>query len=74
VTNGHRETRQMTVCCQNLPLGALSSRSTLPVPVGALFKKFSLYLNNPCIGYGNETIKFVITMKFLSVQIDNNLT
>jgi len=26
------------------------------------------------IGYGNETIKFVITTKFLGVQIDNNLT
>jgi len=26
------------------------------------------------IGYGNETIKFGITMKFLGVQIDNNLT
>jgi len=48
VTNGHSETRQMAVCCQNLPLGVLSSRSVLPVPVGALFKKFGLYLNNPC--------------------------
>jgi len=26
------------------------------------------------IGYGNETIKFFITVKFLGVQIDNNLT
>ena len=26
------------------------------------------------IGYGNETIRFVITMKFFGVQIDNNLT
>jgi len=26
------------------------------------------------IGYGNETIKFVITMEFLGVQIYNNLT
>jgi len=47
-TNSHSETRQMAICCQNLPLGALSSRSALPVPVGALFKKFGLYLNNPC--------------------------
>jgi len=39
----------MAVCCQNLPLGALSSRSALPVPVGVLFKKFGLYLNNPCM-------------------------
>jgi len=26
------------------------------------------------IGYGNETIKLVITTKFLGVQIDSNLT
>jgi len=26
------------------------------------------------IGYGNETIKFVIIMKFLGVQIYDNLT
>ena len=47
-TNGHSETRQMEVCCQNLLLGAFSSRSALPVPVGALFKKFGLFLNTPC--------------------------
>jgi hypothetical protein len=35
----------MAVCCQNLPLGALSSRSALSVLVGELFKKFSLFLN-----------------------------
>ena len=26
------------------------------------------------IGYDNETIKFIITMKFLGVQIDNNIS
>ncbi len=26
------------------------------------------------IGYGNETIKFIVTMKLLGVQIDNDLT
>jgi len=41
-TNGHSETRQMAVCCQNLPLGALSSRSALPVPVAAPFKNYGL--------------------------------
>jgi hypothetical protein len=35
----------MAVCCQNLTLGALSSRSVLSVLVGALFKKFGLFLN-----------------------------
>jgi hypothetical protein len=37
----------MAVCCQNLMLGALSSRSVLSVLVGALFKKFGLFLNTP---------------------------
>jgi hypothetical protein len=44
-TNSHSETRQMAVCCQNLPLGALSSRSAPSVMVGELFKKFGLFLN-----------------------------
>jgi hypothetical protein len=35
----------MAVCCQNLTLGALSSRSALSLLVGALFKKFGLFLN-----------------------------
>jgi hypothetical protein len=35
----------MAVCCQNLPLDALNSRSAPPVLVGALFKKFGLFLN-----------------------------
>ena len=44
-TNAHSETGQMAVCCQNLTLGALSSRSALTMLVGALFKKFGLFLN-----------------------------
>jgi hypothetical protein len=43
MTNADSETRQMAVCCQNLPLGALSSRSALSVLVGVLIKKFSLF-------------------------------
>jgi hypothetical protein len=35
----------MAVCCQNLKLGALSSRSALSMLVGALFKKIRLFLN-----------------------------
>jgi hypothetical protein len=35
----------MAVCFQNLPLGALSSRNAHSVLVGALFKKFGLFLN-----------------------------
>jgi hypothetical protein len=42
-TNAHSETVQMAVCCQNLPLGALSSRSAPSVQVVALFKKFSIF-------------------------------
>ena len=39
----------MAVCCQNLPLGALSTLSAPSVLVGALFKKFGLFLNTPRI-------------------------
>jgi hypothetical protein len=35
----------MAVCCQNLTLGAFSSRSALSLLVGALFKMFGLFLN-----------------------------
>jgi hypothetical protein len=35
----------MTVCCQNLPLDALSSRSVPSVLAGAIFKNFGLFLN-----------------------------
>jgi hypothetical protein len=42
-TNSPSETGQMAVCFQNLPLGALSSRSASSVLVGALFKKFGLF-------------------------------
>jgi hypothetical protein len=41
------ETGQMTVCCQNLTLGALNGRSALSTLVGALFKKFGIFLNTP---------------------------
>jgi hypothetical protein len=44
-TNAHSETGQMTVCCQNLQLGALSSRSASSVLDGELFKEFGLFLN-----------------------------
>jgi uncharacterized integral membrane protein len=47
MTNAHSETGQMAVCCQNLPLGALSSGSAPSVLVGVLFKKFGLFLNTP---------------------------
>ena len=39
----------MATCFQNLPLDGLSNRSAPSVLVGALFKKFGLFLNTPCI-------------------------
>jgi hypothetical protein len=42
-TNAHSKMGQMAVCCQNLPLRALSSRSTPSMLVGELFKKFGLF-------------------------------
>jgi hypothetical protein len=44
-TNGHSETVQMTVCCKNLTLGALSSRSEPSLLVGAPCKTIGLFLN-----------------------------
>jgi hypothetical protein len=52
----------MSVCCQNLMLGALSSRSALSVVVGALFKKFGLFLNTPQISHA---IQILILQRFL---------
>ena len=46
-TNAHSETKQMAVCCQNLPLGVLSSHTTPSVLVGMVFKKCGLFLNTP---------------------------
>jgi len=48
MTYAHSEMGQMAaVCCQNLMLGALSSFNALSLLVGALFKKFGLFLNMP---------------------------
>jgi hypothetical protein len=41
----------MAACCQNMTLGALSSRSVLSVLVGGLFKKLGLFLNAVVRGY-----------------------
>ena len=49
MNNARSRMGQLAVCCQNLTLGALSSRRALSVVVGALFKKFGLFLNTPCI-------------------------
>jgi hypothetical protein len=36
----------MAVCCQNLTLGALSSRSAISVLVGAPFKNIGLFFEH----------------------------
>jgi len=60
-TNANSGTGQMAVCCQNLTLGALSSRSALSVLVGAPLKKFGLFLNTPRIpGYMQKFSKAVL--------------
>jgi len=51
-TNAHSQTGRMAVCCQNLTLGVLSSSSAHSLHVGALFKKFGLFLNTPHISWG----------------------
>ena len=62
---------------QNCPDSALAenwhqaNKHTKQPYVSQAIKYIYIILN---IGYGNETIKFIITLKFLGVQIDNNLT
>ena len=46
-TNAHSEAGKMAVCCRNLPLGALSSRSDVCVLIGGIFEKFCPFLNKP---------------------------
>jgi hypothetical protein len=59
--NAHSEAGQMAVCCQNLTLGAYSSLSALSLLVGALFKKFFLFLNTTCI-YRLQIVEFRILL------------
>jgi len=53
---------QMAICCQNLTLGALSSRSAFSVLVRTLFKKVSLFLNTPCILNFSIIFKSVVSL------------
>jgi hypothetical protein len=48
---------QMAVCCQNLILGVLSSRSVLSMLVGPLFIKFGLFFNRVVLS-DNQYLKF----------------
>jgi hypothetical protein len=53
-TNAHSVTGQMAVCCQNLTLDTLSSRSASSMLVGALFKKFGFFFNTPRMLYSGR--------------------
>ena len=56
-TNASSEMGQIAVCCQNLPLGALSSRSAPSLLFGELFKKFGLFLNTDLLFHNLCLIK-----------------
>jgi hypothetical protein len=69
---------KIAVCCQNMPVGALINRSAISMLVGALFKKFGLFLNTLCkyeteIVIKNETtaIHFLITTERVFVWKSN---
>jgi len=49
-TNDHSETGQMAVCCQNLPLGALSSRSAPSVRLARYLKSSVFFLTRLVCG------------------------
>ena len=55
----------MAVCCQNLPVGALSSRSAPSLLVGALFKKICLFLNS---GVYYFIVRLIMSVKSLQSE------
>ena len=67
-TNTHSETGQMAVCCKNLPLGALSSRSVFSLLVGALFKEFGLFLRTCVFIYVLNSAKLHLMPLFLGLS------
>jgi hypothetical protein len=52
----------MAVCCQNLPLGALSSRSAPSLLVGELFKKFDPFSNTGVIVQLDAAFRCVLVL------------
>jgi hypothetical protein len=69
INNAHSETRQTEVSCQILTLGALSSRSSLSVLFGTLFKKFGLFLNTPWI----SVMSMIYTNKCFNIILKHNI-
>jgi hypothetical protein len=57
--------RQQLLGQLNLPLGALSSRSALPVLVGTLFKKFGFFLIGCVYQYQNIKRPYVVLCALL---------
>jgi hypothetical protein len=59
----------MAVCCKNLTLSVLSSRSALSMLVGALFKKFGLFLNTPRIAVLDTLIYIYIYIYLTAIGL-----
>jgi hypothetical protein len=57
----------MAVCCKNLTLGALNSHSALSMLVGALFKKFDLFLNKILFLKSHLVVLFSAVYIYLSI-------
>ena len=56
----------MAVCCQNLPLGALSNRIAPSVLVGELFKKFGLFMNTGYITLSSLRTTYVYIFVYIT--------
>jgi hypothetical protein len=65
MTDAHNETGQMAVCCQNLTLGAPSSRGALSLLVGTLFTKFGIFFEQALYRFANighpDMIQFIVS-------------
>jgi hypothetical protein len=63
MTNAYSKTGQMAFCCQNLTQG---SRSALAMVVGALFKKFGLFLNTHRTLYKSVIFFFAVNLNLIN--------
>jgi hypothetical protein len=57
----------MAVCCQNLPLGALNSRSASSMLVGELFKNFGIFFLNTGVLFFLSVVLF--KRKSITMQV-----
>jgi hypothetical protein len=65
MTNAPSETGQMAVCCQNLTLGALRSRSALSLLVGALFKKLCPFFE--------QSSTVIVVFKAIKINVNQDM-